>query len=309
MKIALIWATPVDRDPNIYLRPIIEKSFLETFQFESFDSVQGLDLGEVTNFDAVLICGTLLILEPHVEEILRAPQGVPLFFWNFEDPYDHDKTFFWTSKFRHIFTTEFHALPYYSHPQASYLPLAAGARPKFTPAESPKSRVSLVGSNYARRAEVFDSISQDKPSEYELVRVGDVVHRMPRAKYLGRLSNDRIYRLDLESQVTLIIGRDFDFCNKICSVPAGSPGPRFFEALATGINILYDPYTVDFSGNSDLNRFATPFYTTGSIWSLIQQITLNESKERKAIQIEYAMNSQTYNQRAGEIFNTIKDYL
>jgi len=305
MKIALVWSTPITTDPNLYLRSEIENSFLGMIDFESFDSVKGIEISQVFEFDAVLLCGTLLTFEPHIEQLLRIRSGIPLFFWNFEDPYDHDRTTFWKDKFEHTFTTEFNALPFYTKGRVSYLPLAARPREISISNLNVREQLSLVGSDYPRRHEIFEYLAEKKPTNIELIRVGDVGIKSSKAKYLGRLTNERVHQVDRESRSTLLIGRDFDFCNNLFSVPAGSPGPRFFEALVSGVNILYDPYTVDFSGNPDLKSFATPFYRRDEIWGIVKDQITNDSLERKENQIKFAHSSQTYKCRAESLLNTI----
>jgi hypothetical protein len=163
----------------------------------------------------------------------------------------------------------------------------------------------MVGSNYARRQDIFNSLLPDKPREYKIIRVGEVTEKKRNAEYVGRLSSDRVFDLDLESQVTIIVGRDFDFCNNLFSIPAGSPGPRFFEALMSGVNILYDAYSVDFDGNPDLKDYATPIYKRAELWNKIEILVREDSIARKAKQIEFAKNSQTYSHRAVQLLKII----
>ena len=303
MKLALIWTTPVDTDPNLYLREYIAEALNFYFEVEEFDSNFQIYTSVLPKFDAILMCGTLLAMQLQVVNTITAKKSIPMYFWNFEDPYDHDTFHFWYRKFDHIFTTEIKAIPYYENASSSYLPLASPGKQKLNP-EYPNGNplITLVGSDYDRRREITDYLAETQPKNFDFLRIGSETTRYRSIKSVGRLPNTKISEIDLKSFVTLIIGRDFDFYNEILSVPAGSPGPRFFEALNSGVTILYDPYTIDLDPHPDLKKYAVPFYSRSQIWPIISDTLENLSPSFRKEQIEFSNGYHTYRNRAEKIF-------
>jgi hypothetical protein len=142
----------------------------------------------------------------------------------------------------------------------------------------------------------------------DIWRVGNSTSAIPNVKKIGRVDNARLADLDSLASFSVVIGREFDFSNNEMSVPAGSPGPRIFEALHASAQLLVDQLTIDIHDtNPDLVEFVKFF---DSMESLVNQIlNPNESKFEKADErAAWMQKHHTYDNRVQTILKQVKEH-
>jgi spore maturation protein CgeB len=308
MKVALVWSTPNEIDPNRYLRPLIERALRKRVTLEVFDSTFPMGSFGKMHYDLVLVVGTLLTLQLQVIDLITSKKRSKVFFWNFEDPYDFDFTRQWELRFDHIFTVEKKAIPYYRNASVTYLPLAGDLDSHSRkPASQREKGVLIAGSDYQRRSQLTDRLAIMLP-QLPIWRVGNSSSVIPNVKKTGRVDNARLADLDSLASFSLVIGREFDFSNNEMSVPAGSPGPRIFEALHANGRLLVDLFTIDLHDtNPDLVEFVMFF---DSMESLVNQIlnpnqsTFENADDRAA----WMQKHHTYDNRVQTILKQLKEH-
>jgi spore maturation protein CgeB len=305
MKLALIWSTPNEIDPNRYLRPLVEKALRKRVALDVFDSVLPIGSFGKTHYDLILIVGTLLTLQLQVIDLITSKKRSKIFFWNFEDPYDFDFTRQWELRFDHIFTVEKKAIPFYRNGSVTYLPLAGDFDSHSRkPSSKREKSILIAGTEYQRRSQLTDRLAIMIPHS-DIWRVGNSSSTIPNVKKIGRVDNARLADLDSLSNFSVVIGREFDFSNNEMSVPAGSPGPRIFEALHASGRLLIDQLTIDLHDtNPDLVEFVRFF---DSMESLVSQI-LNPDKsdfENADERASWMQKHHTYDNRVQTILKQL----
>lgn len=308
MKLALVWSTPNEIDPNRYLRPLIEKALRKRVTLDVFDSALPMGGFGKAHYDLILVVGTLLTLQLQVIDLITSKKRSKIFFWNFEDPYDFDFTRQWELKFDHIFTVEKKAIPYYRNGSVTYLPLAGdmdahSRKPVF----QREKNILIAGSEYQRRSQLTDRLAIVLP-QLHIWRVGNSSSLIPNVMKIGRVDNSLLADLDSLASFSVVIGREFDFSNNEMSVPAGSPGPRIFEALHANGRLLVDLFTIDLHDtNPDLVEFVMFF---DSMESLINQISNpNQSKfENADDRAAWMQKHHTYDNRVQTILKQLKEH-
>ena len=247
MRLGVYWATPLNLDPNKYLRYSILNATDNRHTVVEIDPYLKVNKIEESGFDAILVIGTLLKPELYLVDFLNERKKIPVVFWDLESPYDSDVNNFWYPFFDHIFCVEKHAVNERSVVPVSYLPLAADTFQFFAaPSKIVQPHIAIVGSNYDNRNHLTAQFKNLLKAPERINRVGvSIRNSSDFITSYQRLSTRGIMKIDNLSKVSIISGRDFDYANSFRSNNSGSPGPRIFETIISGGLPLIDDLTVD----------------------------------------------------------------
>jgi spore maturation protein CgeB len=247
MKFGVYWSTPSHLDPNGYLRYSILNASDDRNTLMEIDPNLKISRIYSSEFDAILVIGTLLKPELYMVDFLHERKNVPVVFWDLESPYDSDLNTYWYPLFDHVFSVEKQVTFEKDVVPVSYLPLAADAFYFFSErTKNVQPHIAFVGSDYDNRIRLTNQLQSLLKRNEKIIRVGtamtdssDFVSRY------RRLSTREISRIDSLSRVSIISGRDFDYANDFRSISAGSPGPRIFETIMSGGLPLVDEISLD----------------------------------------------------------------
>lgn len=164
--------------------------------------------------------------------------GAQLAFWLHDDPYEFDYAHKVEPLADAIFSNDRWTVTHYRHPNVHHLPLAADpdahVRPLHGDHVNSKARdVFFCGVGFPNRIALLrDCASALQGLKVEVVGSGwpsDLPFAQNR-----RIANHELPDLHAASLVTLNIGRRFNLANERFNLDASTPGPRTFEAAASG---------------------------------------------------------------------------
>jgi spore maturation protein CgeB len=309
MRLGVFWATPKELDPNLYLRNSILSASNNKITVIELDNTIKLGKRTWLDVDGVVIIGTMLNPQLALIDLLHSSRKLPIVFWDVESPYDADINSHWYRYFDHVFSVEKQSTTAYSFNKISYLPLAADPMYFFQEInlKSAKS-ISVIGSDYHPRrrlttqlelllkdGEFIDRVGAQKKSHGANVRVHE------------RLSPGQISLIDNKARVSLIIGRDFDFQNKLRFISAGSPNPRLFETILSGGFPLIDSLTFDRSICSDLMHGLTFFTSAIDAYTSFTDLNCDERYRQVMSLQEQVMTTHLYKNRILEIGRVVEE--
>lgn len=247
MKFGVYWSTPSHLDPNKYLRYSILNASDERNTVVEIDPSLKVSRINSSNFDAILVIGTLLKPELYMVDFLHERKNIPVVFWDLESPYDSDINTYWYPFFDEVFCVEKQMACERDVARVTFLPLAADAFHFFSePTKSVPPHIAFVGSDYDNRNRLTNQLESFLKTSERINRVGtSITNSSDFVSRYQRLSTRGISRIDNLSRVSIISGRDFDYANDFRSIGAGSPGPRIFETIMSGGLPLVDEISLD----------------------------------------------------------------
>ena len=161
-------------------------------------------------------------------------RGAQLAFWLHDDPYEFDYSYKVEPFADAIFSNDRWATTHYRHPNVHHLPLAADPTAHFRPLRNDKERdVFFCGVGFPNRV----ALLRDCANALQGLTVSVFGSDWPadlRFAQNRRIINAELPDLHAASLVTLNIGRRFNLANDRFNLDASTPGPRTFEAAASG---------------------------------------------------------------------------
>jgi spore maturation protein CgeB len=160
--------------------------------------------------------------------------GAQLAFWLHDDPYEFDYAYKVEPLADAIFSNDRWTVTHYRHPNVHHLPLAADPDAHVRPLQSAKARDAFFcGVGFPNRIALLRDCAKALQGLKVEVFGSDWPSNLPFAQN-QRIANHELPDLHATSLVTLNIGRRFNLANERFNLDASTPGPRTFEAAASG---------------------------------------------------------------------------
>lgn len=231
-----------------------------------------------------------------------------LTFWLHDDPYEFDVAHKVTPYADIIFSNDRWTATHYAHPHVYHLPLAADRNSHFREWLPHKDRdVFFCGVGFPNRIALMRDCAQSfRGFKVEITGVdwpSDLSFAANR-----RVPNADLPDLHAKSLITLNIGRRFNLANDRFNLDASTPGPRTFEAAASGTvqcmfveGLEIDDYFDERAG--EILLFDTPRELKCHIESLRDDPARAASIAQAAQQ--RALRDHTYDNRARRILEVV----
>lgn len=190
--------------------------------------------------------------------------GAITIFWATEDPYEQDANYRIIDDFDVIFSCDRWGTNFYNHPHTHFLPLAACEKLHYRPIDETIEKtvdVMFCGVAFGSRKDVMRSI---KPAltNLKVKIIGPGWGEFGIGFSDARIEKDQLIELYQRSKIVLNLGRSLHFENKRYMIMPSNPGPRTFEASASGAMQLFheDNYAIhDFYERDEVPVFSTRY--------------------------------------------------
>lgn len=186
----------------------------------------------------VLVFGSCMPDSANYYDLRRScdQTGATLAFWLHDDPYEFDFSYRVEDIADVIFSNDRWATQHYNHRNVHHLPMAASKAAHLRPISDEKDiDILFCGVAFPNRIRLMKDLAPII-KKYHTVVLGD---QWPSDAMLAFTQNRRVNNSELvtlygRAKITLNIGRNFHLANRRYMLDPSTPGPRTFEAAASG---------------------------------------------------------------------------
>lgn len=232
-------ASPDAINNNAVLRSYVARGFREACGVARADTCS-LESAAATvrtlEPDVIVVFGSCMPATSHYLDLKQAALDLDccLAFWLHDDPYEFDYSCKITPLADIIFSNDRWTAAHYAHPNVHHLPLAADADAHFRQYNPHKRRdLFFCGVGFPNRVQLL----RDCEPALTGLKVEVVGANWPGNISFAsntRIPNTTLPDMHASSLATLNIGRRHDLANDRFKLDASTPGPRTFEAAASG---------------------------------------------------------------------------
>ncbi|HEF5785181.1 hypothetical protein WK80_06520 [Burkholderia multivorans] len=239
LKILVAGASPDSINNNSVLRGYVAKGFREAGGVGSAHTCSLESAAHTLRTlkpDVVLIFGSCMPATSHYLDIKQAALDIDccVAFWLHDDPYEFDYSRKIVPLADIVFSNDRWSTVHYAHANVHHLPLAADVDAHFRPYHPRKERdLFFCGVGFSNRVQLLRDCAPALNGLTVEVLGADWPSDIPFASNT-RVANAQLPDMHAASLATLNVGRRHDLANERFKLDASTPGPRTFEAAASG---------------------------------------------------------------------------